>query len=233
MYTLTDFQSRFEYLLSQYRNPVLKLDPLLCTSSQIGGVPASHTATVPSTSTIRLSPTKCEIQIPHFKQEPHISSPENETLTQRPAKAVSASPLKRHTDSSLPVPKMPRRAASTDQNDHDGNGGTKFQEGVTVGYTYDALFISDGRSKRRVNPISQKDHQRYTCNICQKSYATSSNLSRHKQTHRALDSNFAKKCPDCGKIYVSMPALSMHLLTHKLEHKCEVCFSLHLCRFLF
>nr|XP_025035389.1 transcriptional repressor scratch 2 [Pelodiscus sinensis] len=58
---------------------------------------------------------------------------------------------------------------------------------------------------------------------CGKTSATSSNLSRHKQTHRSLDGQMARKCPTCGKAYVSMPALAMHLLTHNLKHKCEVC----------
>jgi DNA-directed RNA polymerase subunit RPC12/RpoP len=82
-----------------------------------------------------------------------------------------------------------------------------FQAGVTTGYTIDALVVSDGRSKRRSNAITTKDNQRYKCGQCGKTYATSSNLSRHKQTHRALDSPHAKKCQHCGKAYVSMPAL--------------------------
>ena len=70
---------------------------------------------------------------------------------------------------------------------------------------------------------TSKDKSKYTCTECGKNYATSSNLSRHKQTHRSLDSTNAKKCHVCGKMYVSMPALSMHILTHNLSHKCNVC----------
>uniref|UniRef100_A0A1I8C0N9 C2H2-type domain-containing protein n=1 Tax=Meloidogyne hapla TaxID=6305 RepID=A0A1I8C0N9_MELHA len=64
---------------------------------------------------------------------------------------------------------------------------------------------------------------KHICAECGKSYATSSNLSRHKQTHRPIDSPHAKKCPCCEKVYVSMPAFSMHLLTHQAKHKCPIC----------
>ncbi|XP_055024962.1 transcriptional repressor scratch 2 [Misgurnus anguillicaudatus] len=110
-------------------------------------------------------------------------------------------------------------------------------ESLTEGYTMDAFFISDGRSRRKgeVAEVSKEDPEekevggvsnggaRHTCNECGKTYATSSNLSRHKQTHRSLDSKMARKCPTCDKVYVSMPALAMHILTHDLKHKCHVC----------
>ena len=89
-----------------------------------------------------------------------------------------------------------------------------------------ALSIVDGRTKKSKNPSAiacPKDKSKYTCTECGKNYATSSNLSRHKQTHRSLDSTNAKKCHVCGKMYVSMPALSMHILTHNLSHRCTIC----------
>ncbi|XP_077386720.1 transcriptional repressor scratch 2-like [Festucalex cinctus] len=103
----------------------------------------------------------------------------------------------------------------------------------------DALLISDGRSRRRPNHRFQLNSSKgkgsaghsskskskgcHLCRECGKSYATSSNLSRHKQTHRSLDSQQARECPTCRKLYVSMSALSMHMLTHELKHGCKLC----------
>ena len=122
-------------------------------------------------------------------------------------------------------------ALSTNSNETKPNPDSlvyPINNGKTTAYTYEAFFASDGRSRKKngtdiLIPTIVANKPRYTCTECGKHYATSSNLSRHKQTHRSLDSNNAKKCHVCGKMYVSMPALSMHILTHNLSHKCDVC----------
>ncbi|XP_061584714.1 transcriptional repressor scratch 1-like [Cololabis saira] len=109
---------------------------------------------------------------------------------------------------------------------------TAESDGSTELCSINALLISDRRSRRRFKqkfphkrdgPAQEKPKGLYICNECSKSYATSSNLSRHKQTHRSPDSQQARKCPTCHKVYVSMPALAMHMLTHDRKHECRVC----------
>lgn len=104
------------------------------------------------------------------------------------------------------------------------------------------FFMSDGRTKlaRKIKQTSENTttaamvvpepimelavsltKTEHVCKECSRHYATASNLSRHMQTHRTPDSNQTQTC--CGKVYVSAPALAMHMLTHDLKHKCSVC----------
>ena len=143
---------------------------------------------------------------------------------------VNGSNSKVQTSSTQPSPLL-SPALSTNSNETKPSPESlvfPINNGRTTAYTYEAFFASDGRSRKKngtdiLIPSIVANKPRYTCTECGKHYATSSNLSRHKQTHRSLDSNNAKKCHVCGKMYVSMPALSMHILTHNLSHKCDVC----------
>lgn len=87
---------------------------------------------------------------------------------------------------------------------------------------------------------SMSDH---ICPECGKKYSTSkfrkmgvinpvnsrltivlgSNLARHRQTHRSLQDKKARRCPICDKVYVSMPAFSMHVRTHNQNCQCPHC----------
>ena len=74
-----------------------------------------------------------------------------------------------------------------------------------------AFFASDGRSKKQ-QPQVEDTKPKYTCTECGKNYATSSNLSRHRQTHRTLDSTNAKKCPICNKVDCHLLTVIMFLI---------------------
>ncbi|CAH1780155.1 unnamed protein product [Owenia fusiformis] len=63
----------------------------------------------------------------------------------------------------------------------------------------------------------------FECVECGRSYSTPSNLARHRQTHRSVTDKKARKCPHCEKVYVSMPAYSMHVRTHNQGCECSVC----------
>ncbi|GFY37397.1 zinc finger protein SNAI1 [Trichonephila inaurata madagascariensis] len=64
---------------------------------------------------------------------------------------------------------------------------------------------------------------RYQCVDCNKSYATFSGLSRHRQFHCNTQAKKAFSCKHCEKVYVSLGALKMHIRTHTLPCKCSLC----------
>ncbi|KAL2103234.1 hypothetical protein ACEWY4_000102 [Coilia grayii] len=184
------------------------------------------------------------------QMELKLTSPVSEPLYP-PASGGGA---EEYCDPELEQPDSPQ-SGQTDSGFYSGEAEAEAEaEALSEGYSMDAFFISDGRSRRRAAEggrgrggaggsrgsvgaarASREEAEeaggvagamtgaRHTCNECGKTYATSSNLSRHKQTHRSLDSKMARKCPTCSKVYVSMPALAMHVLTHDLKHKCHVC----------
>ncbi|KAJ8982791.1 hypothetical protein NQ317_018492, partial [Molorchus minor] len=74
-----------------------------------------------------------------------------------------------------------------------------------------------------ITSISSLDGNEHECAECGKRYSTSSNLARHRQTHRSPADKKARRCPHCDKLYVSMPAFSMHVRTHNQGCKCQYC----------
>ncbi|XP_062566810.1 zinc finger protein 28 homolog [Saccostrea cucullata] len=78
-------------------------------------------------------------------------------------------------------------------------------------------------SPRPTSTTEHDEYNNYPCEECGKHYSTSSNLARHRQTHRSASDKKARKCPHCEKVYVSMPAFSMHVRTHSQGCECPYC----------
>ncbi len=81
----------------------------------------------------------------------------------------------------------------------------------------DLSSAGDTVKKRRDDP------PRYQCESCNKSYATFSGLSKHKQFHCVAQVKKQFNCKYCDKTYVSLGALKMHIRTHTLPCKCPLC----------
>jgi len=107
-----------------------------------------------------------------------------------------------------------RRITFPDQPSQTGNGSEDLAESL-------GSEPEDDQKSLRSNESSCSGQ--HECPDCGKAYSTSSNLARHRQTHRSLEDKKARQCPHCEKTYVSMPAYSMHLRTHNQGCKCPFC----------
>lgn len=93
-----------------------------------------------------------------------------------------------------------------------------------VGQFYVPVHPIISQSLQPLTQTQAQDHlQSHACADCGKRYSTSSNLARHRQTHRTTNDKKARKCPHCDKTYVSMPAYSMHVRTHNQGCECKYC----------
>lgn len=75
-----------------------------------------------------------------------------------------------------------------------------------------------------VNELSTPVSYKYSCDACNKVYATYNGLTKHKQFH--CPAFFRKpeyNCNQCKKSYSSVGALKMHIRTHTLPCKCPFC----------
>jgi len=89
----------------------------------------------------------------------------------------------------------------------------------SVGTDSGESSCSEGEERERKGQMGFQSI--YKCEECGKGYSSSSNLARHRQTHRPDQS--LRSCSVCSKEYSSPAALSMHLRTHTNGCKCPFC----------
>ena len=70
---------------------------------------------------------------------------------------------------------------------------------------------------------STKQHNRFPCHLCKKTFSTKHNRTRHTQNH---NHDKLHPCPDCNKKFSRSDSIREHRLTHTLsykEGKCRCC----------
>ena len=71
--------------------------------------------------------------------------------------------------------------------------------------------------------LPRGDPPRFRCADCNKTYATYSGLTKHRQFHCTSHVKKEFVCKYCNKLYLSIGALKMHIRTHTLPCKCPLC----------
>ncbi|KAK1898589.1 Transcriptional repressor scratch 1, partial [Dissostichus eleginoides] len=128
------------------------------------------------------------------KMEPKLASPVSDPLYSQ-----VSSGGEEYCDPDLKQPDSPQ-SGMTASGFYSGES-----EALDEGYTMDAFFISDGRSRRKAT---------------RKVVAVAA-----ADTSRRIEASTARwpgSVPPATRC-TSMPALAMHILTHDLKHKCDVC----------
>ena len=73
------------------------------------------------------------------------------------------------------------------------------------------------------NSSSSNSSKPYHCAECKKSFSTQSGFAKHEQLHSNNQIQRSFSCKYCAKGYTSLSALKMHIRTHTLPCKCDVC----------
>jgi len=91
----------------------------------------------------------------------------------------------------------------------------------TIDQRRDSIGTNSGESESYYSGEEEERRPAYSCEECGKGYSSSSNLARHRQSHKPDQA--MKNCPHCAKEYTSPAALSMHMRTHTQGCKCPFC----------
>ena len=74
-----------------------------------------------------------------------------------------------------------------------------------------------------LNSKSKSSKKLFFCSECKKGFSTQSGYIKHQQMHSTNQIQKSFSCKFCNKVYTSLSALKMHIRTHTLPCKCDIC----------
>ena len=155
-------------------------------------------------------PAQCSAFQPSTLQSPTLSS--TCATSPKPLKEIQRNRQSNHPAQMPPLPTQPLPLQRHQI--------AAFEEELHNSAAVESRLPARNPSAAAANGGSNKP---YHCGECKKSFSTQSGFAKHEQLHSNNQIQKSFSCKYCAKGYTSLSALKMHIRTHTLPCKCDVC----------